>query len=274
MMPEEIAKNFIQEECRKDEKIIGAIYYGSQCYNTAKENSDIDILFISQDKFNYKGLAKRKGYNVEYLIKPYIDIERGVFEDFKEQSSFLHSVFENGQVIYDKENKIQKMKKYLQMRSKVSYPTYQVSKQDKEKMIHAYQRLYELKGNPFLIESYNLLNQLRILYQKKYGCTKLSIAKIYEFYQNPSYAEKYYCSILPPEEFRKLFLSAIHETKEKEQKKHLLKMAEWLSIYPNEDFQSIELPVFQTNYYQTPPYTKLIEQKIVLMQKYEKTKTT
>ncbi len=272
----EIVKSFVEEKKKEDESIIGAIFYGSNCYGSAKKDSDVDILFVSKGKYCYRGLETWQNYRMEYFMKPYQVLERECMTDFSDQDTFLLAVFENGTKIEEQDHCLTRLHRRLLLRSRAALPNYQISREEKDNFQKKYQELSYFSDESFWILYYNLLNELRILYQMKYGYTRIPTAKVLEFYQNRPYAEKYYCAILPPEEITNTMLVALKTKQKEEALESLKKLASTLHIQLS-DLKALNL---QNSFYQSPSISyfnppkiaDLKEQVATVMTKYLRAK--
>jgi len=110
-------ENYIQEIINKL-KIINPyliILFGSYAYGTPNEDSDIDILVVTQDDFIPKTFSERLEFRLsikkiirETSKKVPIDLlvySRPMFQHFKElNSSFAKEILTNGKKLYENNN--------------------------------------------------------------------------------------------------------------------------------------------------------------------------
>lgn len=272
MEVQKIVQEFVDDKLSQDKSLIGAIFYGSNCYHTAKEDSDIDLLFLSNGKNLYRGCTIYQGKRVEYFIKP----SEILIEECKNPDSSLYSIFKNGQIISDKSNVLNQIKAILELRDHHTIQIYQKEIEKKDTILKQWQELnnaQEQSNQSFWIIYFNLLDTLRKIYQGYFGLTETPVCKIKELYQNRKYAEQYYSSILPPLEFTEEYLKFMQEKDQKIGLENIRKMAKFLSIeLPEISFSKNFVEHFKESFYQIPTKSNLLEQAAILTTKYTKTK--
>ncbi|MEA2043271.1 MAG: nucleotidyltransferase domain-containing protein [Bacteroidota bacterium] len=110
-------ENYIQEIINKLKTINPylIILFGSYAYGTPNEDSDIDILVVTEDDFMPKTFSERLEFRLsikkiirETAKKVPIDLlvySRPMFQKFKElNSSFAKEILTNGKKIYENNN--------------------------------------------------------------------------------------------------------------------------------------------------------------------------
>ena len=200
---------------RKD--VLGIIFYGSSNYKTDTKDSDIDLLIITDDENNYKGVTYIDNKKIEYFEKNVYDLAKKIEELPSNFDRSLESIFTNGKVIYDKHKTIENLKDLVLENNK--YPR-------KKKQNKFYSTSFsELKKAFFSTDKtspyfnyiyYNFLEEIRKEYHIQNGYSKLPVNKIKKLYENSDYSEKYYCVKLPDIEFRNLYISLLEKYKEDE----------------------------------------------------------
>jgi len=271
----EIVNQFVKEQIEKEEKLIGAIFYGSHCYETAKPDSDIDLLFVSNGKHQYRGLKMISEKRVEFFVIPLETIKKNCFTAFMNQDSVLYSIFKNGQIIYEEGKELQKMKRFFELRYHTTYPIYKLDAQEKGKLITNWIELNSCSSNPsvFWIMYYNLLNSIRIYHQQRFGLSKMPTCNLVSLYQNREYAEEFYCATLPSEDFTELFLACIQEKNIPDALIGMKKLAQKQYLeFPPYNPSSKPKDFRQEKFYHTPKSYELLEQSTVLTTKFRKTK--
>ena len=200
----DIIYKFLDEQDYLNRKeILGIIFYGSSNYKTDTKDSDIDLLIITNDENNYKGVTYVDNKKIEELPS---NFDRS-----------LESIFTNGKVIYDKHKTIENLKDLVLENNE--YPR-------KKKQNKFYSTSFsELKKTFFSTDKtspyfnyiyYNFLEEIRKEYHIQNGYSKLPVNKIKKLYENSDYSEKYYCVKLPDVEFRNLYISLLEKYKEDE----------------------------------------------------------
>ena len=92
-----IIEKFLNEKGYKErEDILGIILYGSSTYHTATRFSDMDLLIITENDKNYKGLTYIEDKKIEYFERNIYDILQKVETLDKSLDRSLISIFTNG----------------------------------------------------------------------------------------------------------------------------------------------------------------------------------
>lgn len=214
----DIIYKFLDEQDYLNRKeILGIIFYGSSNYKTDTKDSDIDLLIITNDENNYKGVTYVDNKKIEYFEKNVYDLAKKIEELPSNFDRSLESIFTNGKVIYDKHKTIENLKDLVLENNE--YPR-------KKKQNKFYSTSFsELKKTFFSTDKtspyfnyiyYNFLEEIRKEYHIQNGYSKLPINKIKKLYENSDYSEKYYCVKLPDIEFRNLYISLLEKYKEDE----------------------------------------------------------
>lgn len=214
----DIIYKFLDEQDYLNRKeILGIIFYGSSNYKTDTKCSDIDLLIITNDENNYKGVTYVDNKKIEYFEKNVYDLAQKIEELPSNFDRSLESIFTNGKVIYDKHKTIENLKDLVLENNE--YPR-------KKKQNKFYSTSFsELKKTFFSTDKtspyfnyiyYNFLEEIRKEYHIQNGYSKLPVNKIKKLYENSDYSEKYYCVKLPDIEFRNLYISLLEKYKEDE----------------------------------------------------------
>lgn len=107
----DIIYKFLDEQDYLNRKeILGIIFYGSSNYKTDTKDSDIDLLIITNDENNYKGVTYVDNKKIEYFEKNVYDLAQKIEELPSNFDRSLESIFTNGKVIYDKHKTIKNLK--------------------------------------------------------------------------------------------------------------------------------------------------------------------
>ena len=214
----DIIYTFLDEQDYLNRKeILGIIFYGSSNYKTDTKYSDIDLLIITNDENNYKGVTYVDNKKIEYFEKNVYYLAQKIEELPSNFDRSLESIFTNGKVIYDKHKTIENLKDLVLENNE--YPR-------KKKQNKFYSTSFsELKKTFFSTDKtspyfnyiyYNFLEEIRKEYHIQNGYSKLPVNKIKKLYENSDYSEKYYCVKLPDVEFRNLYISLLEKYKEDE----------------------------------------------------------
>lgn len=200
---------------RKD--ILGIIFYGSSNYNTDTKDSDLDLLIITNDENNYKGVTYIDDKKIEYFEKNVYDLAQKIEELPNSFDRSLESIFTNGKVIYDKHKTIENLKDLVLENNE--YPR----KKNQNKFYST--SFLEFKNAFFSTDKtspyfnyiyYNFLEEIRKEYHIQNGYSKLPVNKIKKLYENSDYSEKYYCVKLPDTDFRNLYISLLEKYKDED----------------------------------------------------------
>lgn len=212
-----ICKFLDEQDYLNRKEILGIIFYGSSNYKTDTKCSDIDLLIITNDENNYKGVTYVDNKKIEYFEKNVYDLAQKIEELPSNFDRSLESIFTNGKVIYDKHKTIENLKDLVLENNE--YPR-------KKKQNKFYSTSFsELKKTFFSTDKtspyfnyiyYNFLEEIRKEYHIQNGYSKLPVNKIKKLYENSDYSEKYYCVKLPDIEFRNLYISLLEKYKEDE----------------------------------------------------------
>lgn len=214
----DIIYKFLDEQNYLNRKeILGIIFYGSSNYKTDTKDSDIDLLIITNDENNYKGVTYVDNKKIEYFEKNVYDLAQKIEELPSNFDRSLESIFTNGKVIYDKHKTIENLKDLVlenneYPRKKKQNKFYSTSFSELKKVFFSTD-----KTSPYFnYIYYNFLEEIRKEYHIQNGYSKLSVNKIKKLYENSDYSEKYYCVKLPDIEFRNLYISLLEKYKEDE----------------------------------------------------------
>ena len=92
-----IVETFLNEKGYRERKdILGIILYGSSIYHTATHFSDIDLLIITENDKNYKGLTYIENQKIEYFERNIYDILQKIETLDESLDRSLISIFTNG----------------------------------------------------------------------------------------------------------------------------------------------------------------------------------
>lgn len=266
----EIVKEIIRTKINKNISIQGILFYGSQCYQTFNSDSDIDILFLSEGENKYRGFTKIQGYCIDYHIKPYQLLKEECKHAKKGVDAYLFAIFQNGQIIYDKNGKLNELKNILKTRKELPIQKEILKKQEGIKLLNECTFLLERitkNDHSFWMVYYVLLNTIRIDYQKREGITNLPVYKVNHLYADQKYAMQYYQAILPSSDFIHLFQKALITTDQLEACHVIEQMMHLLNLNPFKGNLFYEEPRIVT------PNTKTLkEQASTLITKYQKAK--
>lgn len=206
-----IINNFlcIHNLTENNEHVLGVLFYGSRNYNTNNQNSDIDLLIVTDSYKNYKGVTYIDGIKIEYFEKNIYDLIEKINMLEEKNDHSLVSIFTNGRIIFSKNETLEWLQEEILSRrdtlkknkkKKVSTPLL-------NEFLDVFRNLKE-RNSFFDYIYHNLLENIRKVYHKENGYSSIPGMKTYELYTDVEYAVKYYCVGLPDQEFIYLFLDS------------------------------------------------------------------
>lgn len=215
---EKINKFISNEKYNQRKEIVGIIFYGSSKYKTETVFSDIDLLVITTQARNYKGVRVIDNTRIEFFEKSFISLLENIEKLTSTQDASLISIFQNGEVVYGDENTINYLKEQIEIPNRITK-----RKKTKTK-ITSYLNTLSATNNPAYQNYFyfNILDQIRKKYHEEKGYNKISGQKAFSLYQNREYAKKYYCLKLPNQEFIDLYSNAVKTGYNKELLEKLL----------------------------------------------------
>lgn len=207
-----IISKFIKQLTNKD-NILGIVFYGSSCYHTNNKESDIDLLIVTNNGSNYKGVTYIDDIKIEYFEKNIYYLIDKIKDLESNPDRSLVSIFKNGHPIYSKNKTIEFLKEEI-LKKQNYYP-----KKNKSKYSNAdyditffYEQMTLLKPNTNLFNYFyfNLLEAIRKKYHEQNKYSKIPSLKVYELYCKTEYAKEIYCVKLPGQDFMKQYLDLIN----------------------------------------------------------------
>ena len=203
----EIIAIFLKEKSiLENSSVVGIIFYGSRKYKFNTDISDIDLLIITNNKPDFKGVSHVNNIRIEYFVKSISSLLEQIESIATSQDNSLLSIFKNGELIQGDEISFNYLKSQIDFERKVP-------KKKKSSQISSYLRKTEQTDNKFYKHYfyYNLIDMIRKKYHEENGYCSLNGQKAYNLYENREYAEMYYCLKLPDQDFIKLYKEAIEE---------------------------------------------------------------
>ncbi len=238
MEVKELINRFLEEtnfESKNDLMLLMA--YGSRVVGTAHENSDLDILYITSKKRQYRGRRLVDGILVDITIIPVDDAEQMIMDSSSTGSVYLESVLKTGTVILDKCDTFNTLYELISFK-KNSKRVLDGSLLDLA--INHFFAFYEGVGNRN-IHYYAFLELFRKLYHAKTNCSNISTPKVYDLYCNRAKAKETYMLKLPDDTFIQDYLSALQETDYEKQKAYL---AKFLKLVEHQKVKRVDEPFF------------------------------
>ncbi len=224
----EVINEFIKNEKYSQRKdILGIIFYGSSKYETATTNSDIDLLVITYQDINYKGVRTIDNKRIEFFEKSFSAILENLEELAFSQDASLISIFQNGELVYGDEISYNYLKEQLNIPKRIP------KLKNKSKIKSYLNILNEVTDDSYKnYLYYNIVDLIRKKYHEENGYNQISGQKASKLYQDKEYAQKFYNLKLPDQEFIKLYLLAINSEYKKDILDNLLSRVSYTEELP------------------------------------------
>lgn len=197
----------------EDDDVIGALLFGSYCYETNNEKSDIDVQILLRDTCNYKenGVVEYNNYLIKYFMANKKEIVKSLEQDYNSGKNTMAKILSYGKIIYDLDGSFKSLQdKALEYIDK-PFNNISADKLDINNY-NLWNSLNELKvcllenSFQFNLVYYNLLIEVYEAYSEYLSIPKLPKTKIYKILTDEEFRKKYHVFKLPEEEFIKLYL--------------------------------------------------------------------
>lgn len=207
----------------KKDNLLGVVFYGSSNCNMNNSSSDIDLLLITDNDKNFKGCVFIDGIKIDYNERNIYDLMNEIQNLDSSRNAYLISVFKNGSIILSKNQSVEYLKEEIILKNQ--------SSRSRKKLNYSYGEMEDLleKFNSMEYNNkffdyiyYNLIEMIRKIYHAQNGYSDLPSMKVYQLYSNQEYAEKYFCVLLPSEEFINLYLNLLLNGYQKEKLEKLI----------------------------------------------------
>lgn len=202
---------------KNNEQVLGVLFYGSRNYNTNNQNSDIDLLIVTDSYNNYKGVTYVDGIKIEYFEKNIYDLIEKIDNLEENNDHSLVSIFLNGTIIFSKNQTLELLKE--EIISRIDLLKKNKKKKGSTPLLNEFLNFFNglnEKNNFYDYIYHNLLENIRKVYHKENGYSSIPSMKTYELYNDIDYARKYYCVDLPDEDFINMYLKLAIEGYDKE----------------------------------------------------------
>ena len=204
-----------------DPSILGIVFYGSRRNNSNNDNSDIDLMIISNKNGNYKCMTYVDGIRIEYFIKNYSDLLEKVDDINYSLDSSLLSIFSSSDIIYSRDGCVELLKEKILSKKMFNKKNKNYNCNTLNQFICYYGINTDNRMKRFLY--HNIIEQVRFIYHNSNGYSKLPLMKTSELYQNRTYAEDIYCLRLPDDDFINKYLRMINSDVNDEKMKDFIK---------------------------------------------------
>lgn len=240
-------KKFMEEmDYMRNEHFLGIFVYGSSLtgFNTKDSDIDLHVIFDNNDPnrlFRGKRLIDNNGkvVEIEYFEKP-IDEEYLMAEsEFLHQDNAALSILGKGSIVYQRDDSLEKLQKYVLYRFKDDLPPLSVDEGREQISImdNKIQKLENLlsEDSPNFYHFYHIvLEKMRETHHKIIGISQIAIDKVPKIYTDEAY-RKAVCKTNPSQDFVEEYLRLVTLGNDKEQMVDAIK-----NFYPKVK-QGIEL---------------------------------
>lgn len=216
----QLVSRFLEEtDFQNRDDVMLLMIYGSRVNGTNHENSDLDVLYITSRKRQYKASRLIDGISVDIVIIPMEEAEEMILNSNYSGSVYLESVLKTGITIVDKFDTFNTLYQLISVKSKGKrILDGSLLESAKEHFLAFHEKTTDRN-----IHYYACLDLLRRLYQAKANCSNISTAKVYDLYHNRKKAKEQYMLKLPDDTFIQEYLLALQETDYEKQKEWLRK---------------------------------------------------
>lgn len=207
---------------KENEEVTGIIVCGSYITGNPSKHSDIDLHIILKRgcKWRERGNKIANKILIEYFANPPEQIEKYMLNDYKNRRQMDAHMFATGKIILDKEGEVKKLKEIAKQYLNKIYeeiPNFKIelSKYHLFDMADNLEEVYGRKTSDFKFVYYNFLNKIFETYSEFIKFVKIGENKTYRFLTDKKDQKKYLISEFPDKKFKKMFIKAIEEEKDK-----------------------------------------------------------
>lgn len=140
--------------------VLGVLFYGSYKHGLNNQNSDIDLHIIYDDsnpEHMIRGNTFVDGTRIEYFEKALNKVYTTVEEGYRTQDSATESIIGKSEIIFERNNKMQNLQRYVLDRFKYGLPPL-TENEAKEQIVTINNRMEKLKKyaeeNSFFLNIY------------------------------------------------------------------------------------------------------------------------
>lgn len=247
-----------------DSRYLGMMYYGSRLTGNYNKTSDLDLCIIcdSSSEKEYKGVIKINGIDVEYIEKTEESIYSTIDSDYKRRNSFPKSAYSRAYIIFEKDNCITRIKKYVNCLFDKDFELPLIGEVlDDLAVIDS--RISDLKllsksnDDSFDIMYYTLLDRIKTSYHKMNNLSRIEIYKAVRAYKDSNYKETALGIDTPIDEcYISLFLQCFNSSglTNDEKLKRLDNLVEYIKTNYNLDSNNFEFEIYKRPpFYQSRP---------------------
>ncbi len=200
--------------------IKGIILYGSAAKEFNNDLESIDILVIKENGKDFKGLSYVGVTKVQYFERSFSSLVNEIENIDINSDRTLYSILKTGKVIENKNETIDDLKKEIEGKLDVE-PKRKIMYNRLNKISQLLVSFNENKDNILgKYIYYNLIDEIRKYYHERNGFSEIPSHKVKVLYTNESEAESY-CLLLPPMDFRNLYLRLLNNYNEDDFNKFL-----------------------------------------------------
>lgn len=203
----------------ENKNVEGIIFYGSNQTGFSNEFSDIDLHIIFSDNIDeeIRGSSLISGYRIEYFEKTLKSMYNKTNTEFKNQGNAVVSMIVYGNIIFDRNGKIEELKNYI--KEVYSNPMPKLDEEKAKEQLAIINNFFDDLKN--LIENNNIyanhvfhltLERIKDFYFSYNALPGVSRTKALKVMLNDNYRNAIK-KLNPPEEFIKLYIDCLDENK-------------------------------------------------------------
>lgn len=198
-----------------NDNVLGIVFYGSHLTGYAHAKSDIDLHIIMRNEIEIliRGASVDNGFKIEYFEKPLSDLYLSADNEFLLQANALVPIIGYGKILYDPTGAVAELQSYILEKYKNPLPPLTADEAIElaviiENQITDLQISMTEAPEWFTGNYYEILQKIRKFYSRKLGCPDIPNRKVRKLYFNEAYRKAFCKSIIPDEEFVRLYSEA------------------------------------------------------------------
>lgn len=218
------AKYFVEiEDIKNNENVLLVMSYGSRVTDTAKSDSDLDLLIVINGNHGYRAARLVDGVHLDISIMTTDEVFDAIHFERSNGNMYVESVLTTGEVLYDPDNMHEVFLEELEDKIKRKRSINPVFASLTVDLLEKY---LDSDNDDFYY--FNALEFFRQLMHTKFNLSMFSTRKVYNVYTNRRKYKKNYKLKLPKLEFTTEYLNALVETDPLKRKRILLSYYETL----------------------------------------------
>lgn len=210
-----------------DKRILAILFYGSRVKGNNKDSSDLDVLLITEGSHDFKIGMEIDGIQVDcqsYGIQTLSDI---MYEKKRCNNQYFASVFQHCMIVKNENMTVEFALDIFHEYQDMKRKKFSLSGKMLDSLQEYYLRFKETEEDYFY---YNLLEFIRKSYHVLFGCSYVSVLKVWDVYQQKEKYEKEDCLKLPVSSFIYLYIESLGAKESVERWECLKKLFSFLSL--------------------------------------------